>query len=77
VLIEAAAGGPAPLGEDILTGLTNVSGVITGTAQYTGQPVVGKVRRASDAFGTLYKTAPISATITSSGLDLTVLLIPD
>jgi hypothetical protein len=77
VLIEAAAGGPAPVGEDILSGLTNASGVISGTAQYTGQPVIGKVRRASNALGTLYKNAPISATITSTGLDVTVLLIPD
>lgn len=77
VLIEAAAGGSAPVGEDILSGLTNASGVVTATAQYISQPVVGKVRRASAGFGTLYKNSPISATITSAGLDLTVLLIPD
>ena len=77
VLVEAAAGGSAALGEDILTGLTDASGQITGTTQYTGQPVTGRVRRASTAYGTLYKTAPISATIGSAGLELTVLLIPD
>lgn len=78
VLIEATGtGGPATAGDDILTGLTNSSGVLTGTTEHVGQVVTGKVRRASVAYGTLYKTAPISATIGSSGLDITVLLIPD
>lgn len=77
VLIEADSGGPASAGTDILTGTTNASGVVTGTTEYTGQPVIGKVRRASVAYGTLYKTAPISATVGTSGLELTVLLIPD
>ena len=77
VLIEAAAGGSAPVGEDILTGTTNASGVLTGTTQYISQPVVGKVRRATVGLGSLYKTAPISATIGANGLDLTILMIPD
>lgn len=77
VLIEADSGGPASAGTDILTGLTNASGVVTGTTEYTEQPVVGKVRRASAAYGTLYKTSPIAATIGASGLDITILLIPD
>jgi hypothetical protein len=65
-------------GTDILTGLTNSSGIASTTYAYVSDTaVIGKVRRASDAYGTLYKTAPISATITSTGLDTTVLLIPD
>jgi hypothetical protein len=77
VFIEADSGGPASAGEDILTGLTNASGVITGTTEYVSQPVVGKVRRASAGYGTLYKTSPISATIDTDGLALTILMIPD
>ncbi len=65
-------------GTDILTGLTNSSGIASTTWAYPGDTAVtGKVRRASATYGTLYKTSPISATITSSGLDITVLLIPD
>lgn len=79
VLVEAAAGGDLSEGTDVLTGLTNSSGIIQTTSfNYTDdQPVTGKARRASSGYGTLYKTSPISATITSSGLDITVLLIPD
>lgn len=78
VLIEATgAGGPATAGDDILTGLTNASGILSGMTEHIGQVVAGKVRRASTGYGTLYKTSPISATIGASGLDLTILLIPD
>lgn len=65
-------------GTDILTGLTDSSGEVETTWAYPGDTAVtGKVRRASAAYGTLYKTSPISATVTASGLDVTVLLIPD
>lgn len=77
VFIEAAAGGPATLGTDILTGLTNASGILTGTTEYLDQPISGRVRRAAVAYGTLYKSATISSTIESDGLNLTVLMIPD
>lgn len=77
VFIEAGSGGPATLGTDILTGLTNASGVISGTTEYTAQPVTGRVRRATVGYGTLYKSAAISSTIESDGLALTVLMIPD
>jgi hypothetical protein len=73
VLIEKVSDGT-----DILTGLTNASGVATTTFAYVSDTaVVGKVRRATAGYGTLYKTSPISATITSTGLSLTILLIPD
>ena len=41
------------------------------------QPVTGKARRATAALGTKYKGGALTGTITSSGLDTTVLLIPD
>jgi hypothetical protein len=79
VLIEADSGGDLTAGTDILTGLTNASGVLQTTSfNYTNpQPVTGRVRRATVGYGALYKTSPVSGTITSSGLDLTILLIPD
>lgn len=77
VFIEATTGGPAPDGTDILTGLTDAAGVLTGVTEYIDQPVVGKVRRATVADGTLYKSAVISDTITDTGLSITVLMIPD
>lgn len=58
-------GSPDPVGE-----------LQTTTFNYTiNQPVTGKVRRA--ALGTKYKTGAITGTITSTGLDTTVLLIAD
>lgn len=79
VLVEAATGGDLSVGTDILTGLTNASGIIqTTTFNYTSdQPVTGVARRGSTAYGTLYKQGSISGTISSSGLDLTVLLSSD
>lgn len=61
----------------VLSGLTNASGVVTSTTEYVGYAVTGSVRRATVADGTLYKPSAISATISASGLDLTVLMIPD
>jgi hypothetical protein len=79
VLVEAAAGGDLPAGTDILTGLTNASGIIQTTSfNFTNpQPVQGKARRATTGYGSLYKSSPISGTITAAGLDITILLIPD
>jgi hypothetical protein len=65
-------------GTDILTGLTNSSGIVQTSWAYPGDTAVtGKARRASAGYGTLYKSSPISGTVTSTGLDITVLLIPD
>ncbi len=63
----------------ILSGLTDASGILQTTAfNYTNpQPVTGKVRRATAAYGTKYKGGTLSGTITSSGLDTTTLLISD
>lgn len=65
-------------GADILTGLTNASGVISGSFSYTADtPVTGAVRRASAALGTRYKPNVISGSIGSGGFDVTVLLTSD
>jgi hypothetical protein len=64
-------------GVDVVDAYIGASGVLTGTTEYTAQPVVGAVRRATSAYGTLYKPSPVTATISASGLDLTILLIPD
>jgi hypothetical protein len=79
VLVEADTGGDLSVDTDILTGLTDSSGVLqTTTFNYTNpQPVKGWARRASTGYGTLYKQGPISGTITTTGLDVTVLLISD
>jgi len=61
----------------ILTGLTDVNGVIQDTGfNYPGvQPVTGKARKSTTA--PLYSTSPIVGSITTSGLDTTAFLIPD
>ena len=65
-------------GSVVLEGLTNASGVLTGTTQYAGYAVSGKIRRASSAYGTIYKPSSVSGTVDSStGFSATVLMIPD
>lgn len=61
----------------ILDGLTNVSGINQTTSfNYTSDlAVTGRARKGTSS--TYYKTAPISGTITSSGLDTTVFMIKD
>jgi hypothetical protein len=76
VLMEADSGGPLTSGTDILTGATNASGQITGTFDYTSdQPVTGRIRKGTSS--PYYVTAAISSTITSSGLDITIFMVPD
>ena len=76
ILLEADTGGDLTAGVDILKGLTNASGIATTNLRYTSdQPVVGVERRATT--GTKYIESPISATITSDGLDITIFLIKD
>jgi hypothetical protein len=64
-------------GNVVLEGVTNASGVLTGTTSYTSQAVSGKVRRATVADGTLYKPGTISATTGTSDFSTTVLLNRD
>lgn len=77
VYITATGGGSYPDGTVLLTGLTNASGVLedTGFAYLGNQNVTGRARRGTSS--PLYKTSPVSGTITSSGLELTVFLIAD
>jgi len=76
VYLEADTGGDIVAGTEIMNITTNGSGVATLTFDYTNdQNVVGRVRKAS--LSTYYKTAPLSGTITSTGLSQTVLVLPD
>ena len=79
VLLEADTGGPLSAGTDILSGVTNASGIIqdTGFNFTSNQPVTGRVRRATASDGTLYKQGTITGTITSAGFETTVILIKD
>lgn len=73
VLVEKSSDGT-----DIMTGLTNASGVVTTSYAYTADTVItGTVRRATAAYGTLYKPNSIAGSITSTGLDVTILLTSD
>ena len=66
----------SPGGTDLLNELTNASGQVTDTYNYlSDQDVVGRVRRGTTT--PLYKTAPLSGTITSSGFAATAFLIRD
>ena len=77
VLLTASSGGDLTTGTVILSGLSNIEGVIEDSGfNFTNpQPVVGKVRKGTTT--PLYKQAPISGTITSSGLETTIFLISD
>lgn len=76
VLIEADTGGPLTAGTSIVNSLTNVSGQVTAEIDFTSsQPIVGVVRRGSAV--TFYKGTAVSAAVGSTGLALTVLLVPD
>jgi len=77
VYLTAAAGGPATVGDVILSGLTNASGIVenTGFAFLGNQPVTGVVRKGTTP--PLYKTAPLSGTITANGLDITAFQVRD
>jgi len=61
---------------NIFNDLTDVNGIVQNTeyAFTANQDVTGRARKATGAY---YKTAPIVGTITESGLELTIFLIPD
>jgi hypothetical protein len=61
----------------VLEGVTNASGVLSGSTTYVGSAVTGTVRRATVALGTLYKPYDISATVGAGGLDVTALMQSD
>lgn len=66
-----------PGGVDIFNTLSDVDGIVQNTsyAYSADQAVVGRVRKASSA--PYYRTAPIVGTITSTGYETTIFLIPD
>jgi len=77
VYLEATAGGPATVGDVILTGVTNSNGEVTdsGFNFSSSQPVSGRIRKGS---GTpFYKTGILAGTIISTGLDLSAFLVGD
>lgn len=61
----------------VLEGVTNASGVLTGTTEYAAHAITGTVRRATVADGARYKPGSISGTTTSVGFASTVLMISD
>jgi len=64
-------------GTEVLTGVTNVSGVVENTAYtYVGDEAVeGWARKSSNS--PLYKTSPIAGTITSTGFQTSAIMIRD
>jgi hypothetical protein len=76
VLLEAASGGTEVVGTDLISGNTDVSGQITSTFNFSSnQPVDGRVRKGTSSV--YYKGAVFTDTITSTGLNITVLLVRD
>jgi hypothetical protein len=61
----------------VLEGVTNGSGILTGTTEYASHAITGTVRRATVADGTRYKPNSISGTTTSAGFSSTVLMTSD
>jgi len=74
VLLEAASGGPLSVGTDILTGLTDSSGLIQdlGFNFISIQPLQGWVRKSSGA--PFYITTNLTGSIVSSGYDVTIIM---
>jgi hypothetical protein len=77
VYLVTDAGGPLSPGTLIFNQLTNASGYVQNTEYlYTSdQPVTGWIRKATSS--PLYKSTNIVGTITSSGLTITGIMVPD
>ena len=77
VYLVADTGGDLPVDTVILSGLTDVNGILqtTSFAFTNTQPVKGKVRKSTSS--PLYKTSPLSGNITSGGFDTTSFMIGD
>jgi len=76
VRLTAASGGPEVVGTVLLSGVTDVSGQLTGVYRYSSdQPITGRIRQGTTS--PFYKTGDIVETITTNGLNLTTLLIKD
>ena len=76
VYLLTDSGGPAAADVEVINADTNASGQVTASYGYTSdQGLTGWVRKGSAS--PYYKHAPVIATITSSGLTLTVVMTPD
>lgn len=76
VFVEASSGGPLAQGTQLLNALTDSSGQAFFDLEYSAdQPLSGRVRKAGQA--PFYKTSGISGTVLSSGLSLSVFMVPD
>lgn len=78
VYLIADTGGPLSQGTVIINDLTNASGIATDTrALASNQPVTGYVRKSSPG-DTLFRSTPISGTISNTaGASITALMISD
>ena len=76
VLLEAASGGTQTVGTDLISGNTGIDGKISTTFNFdSNQPVIGKIRKGTSTI--YYKPSLTSDIITSSGLNITVLMVKD
>lgn len=76
VYVTADAGGPAVNGTVICNLVTDVNGQVSFTYPYVGsQPFTGRVRKSSAS--PLYKTSPISGSISSTGFSGTIFMVKD
>lgn len=76
VYITADTGGPAVFGTVIANQVTDANGNISVTYPYVGsQPITGRVRKSTAS--PLYKTSPLSGTISSTGYSGTVFMVKD
>jgi len=77
VYVEASSGGPLVEGTVLFNDLTDTNGTVSFNFLYDGnaQPVVGRTRKSS--VSPLFKSQPLTGSITSSGLNLTVFMDSD
>lgn len=76
VFVEAAAGGPLAAGTDLINEETTGTGIVSTSINFSSnQPITGRVRRSTTA--PLYKTAPITGTVTAAGFSVTIQMIRD
>ncbi|MEM7505539.1 MAG: hypothetical protein AAF415_02245 [Pseudomonadota bacterium] len=77
VFLEAALGGPLPVGTEILSGLSDVNGEISTTMSVAGtQPVRGRARKSAGAQA--FKQGVLGGSISSStGYDQTAVMVEE
>jgi hypothetical protein len=76
VLLEAASGGTQSIGSDLISGNTGIDGKISTEFNFeSNQPIIGKIRKGTSNI--YYKPSFLTDTITSNGLNITVLMVRD